>query len=117
MDENRNARIPGLSRWVLEALCHRRGPETWNRHRAYPRTFAKDTASAEKLKKRTLTNLYNESPAWLKAAHAKLDEAVFVAYGWPADISDDDLLAKLLELNLSRAAAGGSASPSDDDAD
>ncbi len=73
----------------------------------YPRTVAKDAASAEKLKKRTLTNLYNESPAWLKAAHAKLDTAVFAAYGWPVDISDDDLLARLLALNLSRAAASG----------
>jgi len=36
-------------------------------------------------------------------AHRKLDEAVFAAYGWPADISDDDLLAKLLELNLARS--------------
>ena len=71
----------------------------------YPRTIAKDTASAEKLKKRTLTNLYNESPAWLKALHAKLDAAVFAAYGWPVDITDDDLLARLLELNLKRAAA------------
>jgi hypothetical protein len=83
----------------------------------YPRTVAKDTASAEKLKKRTLTNLYNESPAWLKAAHTRLDAAVFAAYGWPVDISGDDLLARLLALNLSRAAASGSASPSDDDAD
>ena len=27
------------------------------------------------------------------------------AYGWPVDLTDDDLLARLLELNLSRAAA------------
>jgi hypothetical protein len=45
------------------------------------------------------------SPAWLKAAHRKLDATVFAAYGWPADTSDDDLLAHLLVLNLSRAAA------------
>jgi len=83
----------------------------------YPRTVAKDAASAEKLKKRTLTNLYNESPAWLKAAHAKLDSAVFAAYGWPVGISDDDLLAKLLELNLSRAAASGATSPTEVDAE
>ncbi len=35
-------------------------------------------------------------------AHATLDAAVLAAYGWPADIADDDLLAKLLALNLSR---------------
>ena len=59
--------------------------------------------AAEKLKKRTLTNLYNEMPTWLRNAHRRLDEAVFAAYGWPPDLSDDDLLARLLELNLSRA--------------
>jgi hypothetical protein len=41
----------------------------------YPRRTAKDEASAPKLKKRKLTNLYNESPAWLKNAHRRLDEA------------------------------------------
>jgi hypothetical protein len=75
----------------------------------YPRTVAKDAAAAAKLKARTLTNLYNERPAWLAAAHRKLDEAVAAAYGWPADLPDDDLLARLLALNLARAAAGGPA--------
>ena len=46
---------------------------------------------------------HNERPAWLANAHKRLDEAVFAAYGWPADLSDDDLLAKLLALNLERA--------------
>ncbi len=55
------------------------------------------------LKKRTLTNLYNENPTWLQNAHRKLDEAVFAAYGWPADLSDDEILARLLALNLKRA--------------
>ena len=63
----------------------------------------KDEAAAAKLKKRTLTNLYNEMPTWLKNAHAKLNEAVFAAYGWPPDIGDDELLAQLLALNLERA--------------
>ena len=55
------------------------------------------------LKKRTLTNLYNENPTWLQNAHRKLDEAVFAAYGWPSILSDDEILARLLELNLQRA--------------
>jgi hypothetical protein len=70
----------------------------------YPRLVPKDADSPTKLKKRTLTNLYNERPAWLANAHRRLDEAVFAAYGWPADMSDDELLAKLLALNLERAA-------------
>ncbi|HET6572413.1 MAG TPA: hypothetical protein VFG68_02335 [Fimbriiglobus sp.] len=69
----------------------------------YPRLVPKDAASAAQLKKRTLTNLYNERPAWLAAAHKRLDEAVSAAYGWSADLSDDELLARLLALNLSRA--------------
>ena len=54
------------------------------------------------LKKRTLTNLYNARPQWLDDAHAALDAAVASAYGWPADISDDDSLRELLALNGSR---------------
>ena len=68
----------------------------------------KDAVCATRLKARTLTNLYNEMPTWLKNAHRTLDEAVFAAYGWPADLSDDALLAKLLALNLERA---GDAAP------
>lgn len=70
----------------------------------YPRVVPADDAAAKKLAKRTLTNLYNERPTWLDLAHRRLDEAVFAAYGWPADLTDDDLLARLLALNLERAA-------------
>jgi type II restriction/modification system DNA methylase subunit YeeA len=55
------------------------------------------------LKKRTLTNLYNERPAWLDNAHRDLDAAVAAAYRRPADISEEDALARLLALNLKRA--------------
>jgi hypothetical protein len=57
------------------------------------------------LPKRTLTNFYNQRPTWLDNAHRKLDAAVFAAYGWPVDLSDDEILARLLALNLERAAA------------
>ena len=69
----------------------------------YPRPVPRDAATAAMLKKRTLTNLYNERPTWLANVHRKLDEAVFAAYGWSPGMTDDELLAKLLELNLSRA--------------
>ena len=70
----------------------------------YPRLEPRDAECAPKLKKRTLTNLYNERPAWLDLAHKKLDAAVAAAYGWPADLSDDQILERLLALNLERAA-------------
>jgi type II restriction/modification system DNA methylase subunit YeeA len=60
-------------------------------------------ASEAELKKRTLTNLYNERPRWLDLAHQKLDHAVLDAYGWPHDISDEEILERLLALNLARA--------------
>jgi type II restriction/modification system DNA methylase subunit YeeA len=55
------------------------------------------------LAQRTLTNLYNARPAWLAQAHERLDVAVLAAYGWPTDIDHEDLLARLLDLNLARA--------------
>lgn len=60
-------------------------------------------ATNKELKKRTLTNLYNDYPTWLELAHKKLDRAVLDAYGWPHDISDEEILERLLELNLERA--------------
>jgi hypothetical protein len=38
-------------------------------------------------------------------AHQKLDRAVFDAYGWPYGLSDEEILAQLLALNLERAKA------------
>jgi type II restriction/modification system DNA methylase subunit YeeA len=70
----------------------------------YPdRIVPKDDKAAAILKKRTLTNLYNERPAWLDHAHKALDEAVAAAYGWPADLSDEGVLEKLFKLNQERA--------------
>jgi len=69
----------------------------------WPRIVPKDADCAASLKKRTLTTLYNERPAWLDLAHKRLDAAVFAAYGWDPGISDETLLEKLLALNLERA--------------
>ena len=57
------------------------------------------------LRKRTLTGLYNANPAWLQHAHAALDTAVAAAYGWDADMDEQEILARLLTLNLQRYAA------------
>jgi hypothetical protein len=70
----------------------------------YPRLEPRDADCAARLKERTLTKLYNERPTWLELAHKKLDAAVAAAYGWPADLSDEAILEKLLALNLERAA-------------
>ena len=57
--------------------------------------------AAKALKKRTLTNLYNARPQWLRDVHARLNLAVAAAYGWPNDISDDAALQRLLAQNRS----------------
>ena len=73
----------------------------------YPdRIVPKNEDAAKKLKDRTLTKLYNERPAWLDHLHQRLDEAVAAAYGWPADLSDEEILERLFALNQERAAAG-----------
>ena len=66
----------------------------------YPkRPVPRDEDAAKALKKRTLTNLYNARPQWLTDAHAALDTVVAAAYGWSADISDDDAVQELMTLN------------------
>ena len=65
-----------------------------------------DDIGERELKRRTLTNLYNDPPTWLRLAHERLDEAVSAAYGWPADLTDGEIIARLLELNLGREAVG-----------
>ena len=71
--------------------------------KGYPdRILPKDAAAAQVLKTRTLTKLYNEQPTWLNNAHRVLDEAVAEAYGWNANMSDDEILTKLLALNVAR---------------
>lgn len=67
-------------------------------------------ADAKALQKRTLTNLYNQRPAWLAQAHAALDAAVAAAYGWTdyaPSLPDEEILRRLLALNLQRTAPAG----------
>src|SRR5439155_16039091 len=84
------------SRFVVD--CDARGIGTVR----YPRVEPRDEECAKKLAKRTLTNLYNEHPAWLTNAHAKLDAAVTVAYGFNIDLTNEQILEKLLALNTAR---------------
>lgn len=39
----------------------------------------------------------------LKQIHDDLDAAVFDAYGWPRDLSDEEILERLVALNAERA--------------
>jgi hypothetical protein len=103
--------------WTVERILEFPGSANgpWSRYVAdpdqngigtvrYPRLEPRDADCAAKLKQRTLTNLYNERPTWLDLAHKALDVAVAAAYGWPADLTDEQILERLLALNLERAA-------------
>ena len=91
--------------WLNPPDLVRREPEVVP---GYPdRLLPVDDEAAAVLKKRTLTNLYNQRPAWLDAAHARLDAAVADAYGWGEDwragrLDDDAILARLFALNQAR---------------
>ena len=56
-----------------------------------------------------LAKLYNQRPVWLHAAHQTLDAAVAAAYGWAdytAEMPDEEILKRLLALNLARSKIG-----------
>ena len=57
-----------------------------------------------RLRRQTLTNLYNEYErhTWLVNVHDRLDAAVADAYGWDAELTDEQVLERLLALNLER---------------
>lgn len=71
----------------------------------YPDRIVPKHGYEKQMATRTLTNLYNQRPTWLDAAHKALDQAVACAYGWtdywPAT-SDETILSRLLALNLAR---------------
>ena len=48
--------------------------------------------------------------AWLDLAQKRLDEAVFAAYGWKSDLSDEEKSEILLALGSLRCASGVDAS-------
>ncbi len=76
----------------------------------YPDRIVARAGFETELAKRTLTNLYNQGPAWLAHAHDTLDAAVAAAYfwsDWTAAMPDDDILRRLLALNRERAGPPG----------
>ena len=104
--EPRAAAIAEAARRLVELRDRWLNPPEWTEWAdepapGYPRRpVPRNEDAAQQLRKRTLTNLYNARPQWLADAHAALDAAVAAAYGWPADISDDEALRELLALNL-----------------
>ncbi len=104
-DDPRAAAIAGAAVRLVELRDRWLNPPEWvawvdEPTPGYPkRPVARDEAAAKHLKTRTLTNLYNARPQWLADAHASLDTAVAVAYGWDAGIGEDEALTALLTYN------------------
>jgi len=72
----------------------------------YPDRILPKPGHESDLKQRTLTNLYNQRPAWLDHAHKALDVAVASSYGWDdytSNTSDQEILRRLLALNHERS--------------
>ena len=105
-DDPRAVAIAEAARRLVELRDNWLNPPEWVEWAdepvsGYPkRPVPRDETAAKELKKRTLTNLYNARPQWLTNAHAELDAAVAAAYGWPADISEEEALGELLKMNL-----------------
>ena len=97
--------IASAARRLVELRDHWLNPPEWVEWveepvPGYPRRpVPRDKKTANALKKRTLTNLYNARPQWLVDAHAQLDAAVAAAYGWSVEITDDAALRELLARN------------------
>lgn len=111
-DDPRAQRIANLARrlndareaWLNPPDLVRREPEVVP---GYPdRILPISEEAAKELKRRTLTNLYNQRPTWLDNLHRELDAAVAAAYGWPEGLSDQEILKRLFDLNQERAKAG-----------
>jgi hypothetical protein len=72
----------------------------------YPDRIVPITGFEKDVAKRTLTNLYNERPAWLRKSHETLDTTAALAYGWSdysPQMADDEILRRLLMINRQRA--------------
>lgn len=88
---------PEWTEWVITAEEQAAG---------FPKRAVAKPGHEADLKQRTLTNLYNARPAWLRLAHETLDNAVAAAYGWndyAHDWTDTEILNRLLELNRQRS--------------
>ena len=106
--------VEARDRWLNPPELVQRVPEVVP---GFPDRFlSEDEAAAVTLRSRTLTALYNQrgtaAGAWLDGLHRTLDTAVAAAYGWPANLTDGDVLIRLLALNHARATTNPNAAKS-----
>jgi len=95
------ALVAARDRWLNPTELVTRTPEVVP---GFPdRLLPRGAPAVATLRTRTLTALYNTrgtpTGAWLDGLHRTLDDAVATAYGWPPDLTDTDVLSRLLALN------------------
>lgn len=74
----------------------------------YPDLIIPKPDYAGALQECTLTNLGSQRQTWLENVHAPLVPAAGAAYGWldyTPEMTDDDILAQMLAVNLVRVVA------------
>jgi hypothetical protein len=59
--------------------------------------------AGEKLSKNEMEIYEQGLVSTLNQIHGDLNNAVFTAYGWPPDLSDDEIIERVVALNISRA--------------
>jgi type II restriction/modification system DNA methylase subunit YeeA len=103
--------IANAAKALVEARANWLNPAEWvdwvttpeEEKAGFPKRPVAKPGKEAALRKRTLTNLYNERPTWLANLHDAIDKAVASAYGWEWPLSDDDILRRLFVLNQQRA--------------
>ena len=110
-------RVPAKVKCALGRACWRKGFPRSRRGRlcwssgariiSKGAIFADDqyTTKMERRQRPSPPDLLMMPPSWFDLAHRKLDQAVLEAYGWPHDLDDEEILERLLALNLERAGA------------
>jgi type II restriction/modification system DNA methylase subunit YeeA len=113
--DNKNAQaIASSAQELFKLRDHYVNPPEWTdwlitpeeQTAGFPKRPVAKVGREAALKKRTLTNLYNDRPEWLNLAHEALDRAVAYAYGWTdytPHWTEEDILSRLLALNIQRS--------------
>lgn len=114
-EDNENATaIAAAAQELMKLRDHYLNPPEWTdwiitpeeQAAGFPKRPVAKLGHEASLRKRTLTNLYNERPTWLALAHETLDKAVADAYGW-SDYTphwkEEVILRRLLALNQKRS--------------
>jgi hypothetical protein len=101
LDARRRAALypPGTGAWIPADADPADPNAVAPRSAPYPLRFVPDPAYAAQLSSTTLAGLYQRRDAWLVELHAELNRHVHAAYRWPANLADDDVLDRLIELN------------------